>query len=80
VGKVRTKIIKRVARELFEKHPYLFTRDFNHNKLVVSKLISTPSKKLRNQIAGYITHLVTISAKKKETVTETPETTSGTSA
>ncbi len=70
MGKVRIKLIKRVARTLFEKYPDLFTRDFQHNKLVVSKLVIIPSKKLRNQIAGYITHLVSISQKAKEVSTK----------
>ncbi|ABN70006.1 30S ribosomal protein S17e [Staphylothermus marinus F1] len=65
MGKVRTKIVKRTARELLEKYPNLFTRDFEHNKKVVSKLIETKSKKLRNQIAGYITHLVGIKLKRQ---------------
>ena len=39
-----------------------FTPDFEKNKEVVSKMISTQSKKLRNIIAGYVTRLV-----KKET-------------
>ncbi len=63
MGKVRTKMIKRTARELLEKYPDLFTRDFEHNKKVVSKLINTRSKRVRNQIAGYITHLVGIRMK-----------------
>ncbi|MET1160243.1 MAG: 30S ribosomal protein S17e [Thermoprotei archaeon] len=66
MGKIRTKLVKRTARELLEKYPDLFTRDFEHNKRVVSKLIDTPSKKLRNQIAGYITHLVAIKLKREQ--------------
>ncbi len=65
MGKVRTKMIKRTARELLEKYPDLFTRDFEHNKKVVSKLINTRSKRVRNQIAGYITHLVGIRMKRE---------------
>jgi len=64
LGKVRTRLVKRTARELLEKYPDLFTRDFEHNKKVVSMLIETPSKKLRNQIAGYITHLVALRLKR----------------
>ncbi|WFO75615.1 30S ribosomal protein S17e [Desulfurococcaceae archaeon MEX13E-LK6-19] len=60
MGKVRISIIKRTARELLEKYPDLFTRDFEHNKQVVKKLLDVDSKKLRNKIAGYITHLVKI--------------------
>ncbi len=33
---------------------------------VVSQLIEYRSKKLRNQIAGYITHLVNMAAKRKK--------------
>jgi small subunit ribosomal protein S17e len=57
MGKVRTTLVKRTARKLLEKYSDLFTRDFEHNKRVVSHLIEVRSKKLRNQIAGYITHL-----------------------
>jgi len=65
VGKVRTRIVKRTARDLLEKYPALFTNSFEHNKRVVSMLIETPSKKLRNQIAGYITHLVALRLKRE---------------
>jgi len=72
VGKVRIRLVKRVARQLLDSYPQLFTRDFESNKQVVSKLISTRSKKLRNKIAGYITHLVAIGSREKrvETVEE----------
>ncbi|MEM0004583.1 MAG: 30S ribosomal protein S17e [Desulfurococcaceae archaeon] len=72
MGKVKTKLVKRAARELLEKYPDLFKRDFNYNKQVVSKLTITSSKKLRNQIAGYITHLLAVSAKREKRV-ELPE-------
>jgi len=65
VGKVRTRLVKRTARELLEKYPGLFTNSFEHNKRVVSMLIETSSKKLRNQIAGYITHLVALRLKRE---------------
>lgn len=65
LGKVRTKMIKRTARELLEKYPDLFIWDFEHNKKVVSRLVNTRSKRIRNQIAGYITHLVAIRLKQQ---------------
>jgi len=64
MGRVRTKIVKRTARTLLEKYPDLFTTDFQHNKRVVMELIDTYSKRLRNRIAGYITHLVALRTKK----------------
>ncbi len=66
MGKVRTTLVKRTARKLLAEYRDLFTRDFEHNKKVVSELIEYRSKKLRNQIAGYITHLVKIEERKKK--------------
>jgi small subunit ribosomal protein S17e len=77
VGKVRPTPIKRISRELLEKYPDLFTKDFQKNKEILKTLLRTQSKKLRNQIAGYITHLVKIrermQEKKVEVVEEIPE-------
>jgi len=58
MGKIRQGFIKRVARELFNKYPNEFTRDFEHNKKKVQELTNVTSKKIRNRIAGYITKLV----------------------
>ena len=58
MGKVRIGLVKRTARKLLEMYPDLFTEDFEHNKRVVSQLVEVESKKLRNQIAGYVTRLV----------------------
>ena len=60
MGKVRISLVKRTARKLLQLYRNEFTEDFQHNKEVVKKLVITPSKKLRNQIAGYITHLIKI--------------------
>ena len=58
MGKVRGALVKRTARKLLESYPEAFTGDFERNKRAVSQLLEVRSKKLRNQIAGYITHLV----------------------
>jgi len=58
MGKVRIGVVKRTARRLITMYPDLFTEDFEHNKRAVANLVETPSKKLRNQIAGYVTRLV----------------------
>jgi len=65
MGKVRNTLVKRTARKLLEKYPDLFTGDFEHNKKLVSMLIEYRSKKLRNQIAGYVTHLVNLQKKRE---------------
>ena len=66
MGKVRPKLIKNIARELLELYPDKFTTDFEVNKKLVQMLTDIKSKKLRNRVAGYITHLVKIRAKAKE--------------
>ncbi|MCG2890053.1 MAG: 30S ribosomal protein S17e [Acidilobus sp.] len=66
MGKVRTSLVKRTARELLAKYPDLFTEDFQHNKKVVSQLTVWSSKKLRNQVAGYVTSLVKLQKKRQQ--------------
>lgn len=58
MGRIKTTQIKRTALELFEKHRNIFAKDFSENKQLVGKFADTPSKKLRNAIAGYLTRLV----------------------
>ena len=60
MGKVRTTIVKRTARKILELYPDRVSLDFEENKKLVSDVVEVSSKKLRNQIAGYLTHLVKI--------------------
>jgi len=75
VGKVRPTPIKRISSELLEKYPDLFTKDFQKNKEVLKTILRTQSKKIRNQIAGYITHLIRVRERmqKSEGLGETEE-------
>jgi small subunit ribosomal protein S17e len=66
MGKVRISLVKRTARKLLQLYQNEFTEDFQHNKEKVKSYVKTPSKKLRNQIAGYITHLIKIERRRKE--------------
>ncbi|MEM1930629.1 MAG: 30S ribosomal protein S17e [Sulfolobales archaeon] len=61
MGKVYTSLIKRTARKLMELYPGEVSEDFEKNKEVVLKYLDIKSKKLRNQIAGYLTRLVKLS-------------------
>ncbi|MEM0196140.1 MAG: 30S ribosomal protein S17e [Sulfolobales archaeon] len=61
MGKVYTSLIKRTARKLMELYPGEVSEDFEKNKEVVFKYLDVKSKKLRNQIAGYLTRLVKLS-------------------
>lgn len=51
MGKIKTKIIKRTARELV-KGGIKFKGNFEENKKILGKTM--PSKKIRNQIAGFL--------------------------
>jgi small subunit ribosomal protein S17e len=40
-----------------ERYSNLFTADFEHNKKIVDELTGSESKKIKDQIAGYITKI-----------------------
>ena len=54
MGKIKSKLIKRSARELI-KQGIEFTGKFDENKKILGDTM--PSKKIRNQLAGYATRL-----------------------
>ncbi|MGD9131537.1 MAG: 30S ribosomal protein S17e [Candidatus Bathyarchaeota archaeon] len=60
MGKVRPDHVKNLARELVERFPKIFNSDFGNNKDMVDALTDVTSTKIRNRVAGYITHLVNI--------------------
>ncbi|HUV23929.1 MAG TPA: 30S ribosomal protein S17e [Methanomassiliicoccales archaeon] len=55
MGNIRPTYIKRVAIDLVEKFPGVFSGDFENNKLMVEKLTDVHSTTMKNRIAGYIT-------------------------
>ncbi len=55
MGRIRTKLVKRNAVDLIKLYKSSFTKDFNNNKIKVAEFTDVSTKKLRNQIAGYIT-------------------------
>lgn len=50
-------MIRKLASELLEKYPNKFTTDYETNKKLLAELADIPSKKLKNQIAGYISRM-----------------------
>ena len=54
MGKIKSKLIKRSAEELV-KRGVIFTESFENNKRILGNTM--PSKKIRNQIAGYLSRL-----------------------
>ena len=55
---VRTKTVKKSARVIIEKYYNRLTLDFHTNKRVTSEVAIIPSKRMRNKIAGFVTHLM----------------------
>ncbi|TFK21014.1 40S ribosomal protein S17 [Coprinopsis marcescibilis] len=58
MGRVRTKTVKRASRVLIEKYYPRLTLDFHTNKRIVDEVAVVPSKRLRNKISGFTTHLM----------------------
>ena len=69
VGKVRTVLVKRLARELVDRYSQSFSVDFVKNKAVVDEVLVDTTKRLRNRIAGYVTHLMKLKVPREEPVT-----------
>merc|ERR1712070_1249243 len=55
---VRTKTVKKSARTIVEKYYTRLTLDFHTNKRIVDEVAIVPSKRMRNKIAGFTTHLM----------------------
>lgn len=63
MGKVRPEQVKRIAKELLLRFPDKFSTSFEDNKKTLQEVAEITSQKLRNRIAGYITHLVSVTYK-----------------
>ena len=58
MGRIKSKRVKSVTKQLVKAHPTEFSIDFNINKDVLKKYAIIKSRKLRNVIAGYASRLV----------------------
>ena len=58
MGRVRTKTVKKASRVIIEKYYNRLTMDFDTNKRMVEEIAIIQSKRLRNKIAGFTTHLM----------------------
>lgn len=56
MGKIKSKLVKRSAGSFLKKE-VPFTESFENNKKILANTM--PSKKLRNQMAGYLSRLKT---------------------
>lgn len=55
---MRTKTVKKASRLFIEKYYPRLTLDFQTNKRLLSEVAICGSKRLRNKIAGFTTHLM----------------------
>lgn len=54
MGKQRSKVLRRKAKEIYEMFPDKFSTDFEHNKKALEELNVFTSKTDRNIVAGII--------------------------
>lgn len=57
MGRIKTKLVKALTNEVFEKYNDEFTTEFDKNKKVVDSVQIGASKKIRNVVAGYTTRM-----------------------
>jgi len=58
MGRIKTQMVKRLTLQLVKQHKIHFTTDFGANKKIVEQLLTRPSKKIRNTVAGYVTRIL----------------------
>ena len=54
MGRIKTKLIKAKTRDLLEREPEAYSKDFAENKTALATRADIKSKKMRNAIAGYL--------------------------
>ena len=54
MGRIKTKLIKRLTYQMIEQHGEHLSTDFEHNKKVAGADLQGASKKTRNVVAGFI--------------------------
>lgn len=55
MGRIKSALVKRTARQLIEKTPDSFTSKFEDNSKALRQAM--PSKRIKNMVAGYITRI-----------------------
>merc|ERR1712096_315503 len=58
MGRVRTKTVKKSAKVIIERYYPKLSLDFETNKRICDEIAIIASKRLRNKIDGYTTHLM----------------------
>ena len=58
MGRIKTMLVKSIAKKLIREHSQEFTPEFNANKALVERYTNVESSKMRNIIAGYTARLI----------------------
>ena len=58
MGRIKTLLVKRLAKKLIKIHGPEFTPEFDKNKALVQKYTNVDSTKMRNIISGYTSRLI----------------------
>ena len=56
MGRVKTKDIKRLGKEIIKMKGDILAKDFETNKKILNEMGVFKEKKMRNRVAGYITN------------------------
>ncbi len=55
MGRIKSTLVKRTARQLIKEKGKIFKPDFEYNKKLLADTM--PSKKIRNILAGYLARI-----------------------
>jgi len=66
MGRIKTKLVKRVTKQLVANHKDELSEDYKKNKEILNKYLIIKSPKIKNVIAGYTTRLIKQSKEKKQ--------------
>jgi small subunit ribosomal protein S17e len=58
MGNIRTSQVKRLSKQIVRDFHDQLNTEFENNKHVVEEVCTAMSKKMRNQIAGYVTRIM----------------------
>lgn len=70
MGRIKTKFVKNIGKELLEKHSKSFSGSFEDNKKTLALFGSFTSRKMRNLVAGYVTSVKNLKPFVQRSMTE----------
>ena len=65
MGRIKTQLMKKTAEGLVELYGENLNANYNENKVFINTKLIVSSKKLKNAIIGYATHLTKLKKNEK---------------